>query len=322
MGGSYWSEDHYRDREEVRKQENIPVFAHSHAISTGKVAAKTHDLLNPFNVRVRESRDSEAHPESLAIGVVFDVTGSMQSVPAALQARLPGLMDLLLKKGIVKDPQVLFGAVGDATCDRGSLQVGQFESGVEMDDDIKRMWVEGGGGGQSPPRESYQNALYFFARHTSIDCFEKRGKKGFLFLIGDEHPYDHVSRREVESLCGTKLEADIPTAQIVKEVQEKYHLFYIIPTHTSHGRERSIRQAWENLIGAENVLLLENENTICELIGLTIGITNGTSDLKKSTDQLKADGQSAASINSLTAALDRLSQKTSPGASTSKTVRL
>jgi hypothetical protein len=78
----------------------------------------------------------------------------------------------------------MFGAIGDATCDRAPLQVGQFESDNRMDDDLSRILLEGGGGGQKT--ESYELAMYFMARHTAADCYEKRGKRGYLFIIGDE----------------------------------------------------------------------------------------------------------------------------------------
>jgi len=39
------------------------------------------------------------HPASLAIAVLFDATGSMGAVPRKLQAKLPQLFGLLLRKG-------------------------------------------------------------------------------------------------------------------------------------------------------------------------------------------------------------------------------
>jgi len=47
--------------------------------------------------------------------VLFDVTGSMGQVPRALQQKLPQLLGLLLRQGYVEHPQILFGAIGDAT---------------------------------------------------------------------------------------------------------------------------------------------------------------------------------------------------------------
>lgn len=319
MGASYWSDDFYRDREEVRAKENKPVFAHDAAIRSGTAKQEVHAKLNPHGVKVRESRDSKEHPESLAIAVMFDITGSMESVPRKLQSKLPNLMNLLITKGYVKDPQILFGAVGDTTTDPGSLQIGQFESGIEMDDDLGRMWLVGMGGGQV--QESYQNAIYFFARHTSIDCFEKRNKKGYLFLIGDENPYSAVSRREIATLCGDTLEADIPTEQIIKEAQEKYHVFYLIPTHTTHGRDPQIRRRWESLLGKSNVLMLENEDNICELIGLTVGLCEGTAEIETVRKDLQTAGVKPDAINTLAGTLAPLAvNKARP--TNSKNVRL
>src|SRR5439155_8956225 len=127
-------------------------------------------------VTVRESRDSAEHPDSLAIAVLFDVTGSMGLVPRALQAKLPQLLGLLLRNGYATDPQIMFGAIRDATCHRAPLQIGQFESDNRMDDDLGRICIERGGGGQMT--ESYELALYFMARHTAIDCHDRRGRRG------------------------------------------------------------------------------------------------------------------------------------------------
>ncbi len=120
--------------------------------------------MNPALMKngVREARDSDAHPISNPVAVMFDVTGSMQTVPRILQKNLPTLMGLCLRKGYLDDPAILIGAIGDATCDLVPLQVGQFESGNEIENDLNNLYLEGGGGGQQ--MESYELALYFLAR--------------------------------------------------------------------------------------------------------------------------------------------------------------
>src|SRR5262245_44452644 len=187
MGTTRWSDDHYRDRARLRARTGKDAFEHDHAVRAGAAARAVHPKMSPRGVKARESRDSEAHPQSHAVAVLLDVTGSMRQVPRVLQAHLPKLMGLLIRKGYLDHPQVLVGAVGDATCDAAPLQVGQFESGIEIEEDLGRLYLEGGGGGQLT--ESYELALYFIARHTAIDCYERRGRRGYLFVIGDEMPY-------------------------------------------------------------------------------------------------------------------------------------
>lgn len=320
MGGSVWSDDYYRERTVTREATKTPTFKHDADIRTGKAARAVHAKLNPKGVKVRESRDSKEHPESLAISVILDVTGSMATVPTVVQQKLPSLMSMLTSKGYVEHPQILFGAVGDSVSDSGSVQIGQFESGIEMDDDISNLWLEGNGGGGN--HESYQNIFYFFARHTSIDCHEKRGKKGYLFVVGDEKPYMAVSKTEAKAIFGDDLQGDIPTAEIIKECQEKYNVFFLIPQNTSYRGSAENRKLWEELVGADHVIPIQDESAICEAVALAVGLTEGKTTLDKARTELAGQTTSAAALNSVVASLDRLASAKSGTASKSKNVRL
>ena len=46
--------------------------------------------------------------------------------------------------------------------------------------------------------------LYAAARHTAIDCWEKRQKKGYFFMTGDEPAYSHLLPHEVKNLIESK----------------------------------------------------------------------------------------------------------------------
>lgn len=270
MGHSQWSADAYQARQAHRKQTKQTAFTYDQFVRQTGIQ-HVHDQMNPYQV-LRESRDSEQHPDSLAIVVIFDVTGSMGGVPLVLQTKLGKLMQMLIQRGYVQHPQILFGAVGDAHCDAVPLQIGQFESGLEMDDDLGKIYLEGGGGGQV--HESYELALYFCARHTAIDCYDKRRRKGYLFTIGDEKPYPTVQRQQVQTLIGDAIERDLAIRQITAEVQRRYEHFHIIPTNTSHGRQFDVQEKWRELMG-ERVLLLDDEETVCETIALAIGLCEG-----------------------------------------------
>ncbi|MGK5558283.1 hypothetical protein ACSNOI_42460, partial [Actinomadura kijaniata] len=72
MGSGHWSTDVYAARASYRSATGASAFAYSDSGATS-----VHPDLDPRGVRVRESRDSDDHPESLAVAVLFDVTGSM-----------------------------------------------------------------------------------------------------------------------------------------------------------------------------------------------------------------------------------------------------
>lgn len=273
MGHSNWSDAAYGARQTHRKATGASAFTYDDHVRTTGVA-QVHPEMNPLGV-TRESRDSVEHPESVAIAVIFDVTGSMGNVPRVLQTKLGSLMRLLIQKGYVEHPQLLFGGSGDAYCDQVPLQIGQFESGLEMDDDLGKIYLEGGGGGQV--HESYELAVYFMARHTDIDCYNKRGHKGYLFTIGDELPYAFVRRQQVQQHIGDNLQREPTVEQIVEEVQQRYEYFHLIPTNTAHGRDPAIQKRWKELLG-ERVLLLDDEAAVCETIALAIGLCEGSID--------------------------------------------
>jgi hypothetical protein len=285
MGSGRWSTSVYDAAARLRAATGASAFSYS---DSG--AATVHPSLDPYGVTVRESRDSDEHPQSLAIAVLFDVTGSMRGVPRALQAKLPQLLGLLLRKGYADDPQILFGAIGDATCDRAPLQVGQFESDNRMDNDLARFLLEGGGGGQKT--ESYELALYFMARHTVTDCYAKRGRRGYLFIIGDEMAYPRLKPGEVSVVIGDDLQASVPLRAVVSEVQRAWDTYYILPAGASYVGDAEVLGFWRDLLG-QNVIELADLDAVCETIALTIGLGEDAIDLDEGLADLGDVGSGA-----------------------------
>ncbi|HEX2312372.1 MAG TPA: hypothetical protein VHJ17_01470 [Thermomonospora sp.] len=302
MGSGIWSTDVYDAARSYRAATGASAFAYSDGGAT-----TTHPALDPHGVTVRESRDSDEHPESLAIAVLFDVTGSMGTVPRVLQTKLPDLLGLLMRKGYVEHPQILFGGVGDATCDRAPLQIGQFESDNRMDDDLGRILLEGGGGGQM--RESYELAMYFMARHTALDCFEKRGRRGYLFMIGDELAYPRVDRGQVARVIGDDLAESLSTEAIVAELRRRYEVYFIIPEGGYHSGDPRLRDFWRGLLG-QHVLYLDDLDAVCETIAVTIGLSEDAIDLQEGLDHLAEFGSTAGP--SVSRALARLEAGRAP----------
>ncbi|WP_066374220.1 hypothetical protein [Herbidospora mongoliensis] len=266
MGWGHWSDDEYEAAHIYREQRGLAAFGHNESMrNRPRHAWRVHQALDPYNLKFREARDSQEHPESLAVAVFFDVTGSMQRIPRELQERLPSLLSTVT--ALVPDAQILFGAVGDATCDRAPLQLGQFESDNRMDEDLRRILLEGGGGGGM--EESYELALYFLARHTVLDCHEKRGVKGVAFIIGDEKPYLSVAGDQVAGLFGESMPKNVRIEDIVKEASRTWDLNVIIPGGTSHAGDQQVSGLWRALLG-DRVIELDDISSICDTIALTV----------------------------------------------------
>ena len=211
------------------------------------ISKSINSAMNPHGVALRESRDSEEHPESLAIIIALDVTGSMGSVPHYLvKEGLPHIVEKIIESGI-EHPQILFLGIGDHTCDQAPLQVGQFESSDELLDKwLTDVWLEGMGGGNAG--ESYMLAWYFAAFHTSIDCLEKRSKKGFLFTIGDEPVLDSVPANVLKELMGDGQYENYKSPDLLEKAMEKYRVYHINVRETRSGSRRIVAEGWASLL--------------------------------------------------------------------------
>lgn len=306
MGGTNYDHNVFDKTYSAATANGASYFAHTSAIKQGTAKAAVHELLDPSKPNkagnlIRESRDSAAHSESNAIVIGMDETGSMMGVPPRLVAKLGALMSALTKKGYIVDPQILFGGIGDAYGDNAPLQIGQFESGNEMDEAIGKLYLEGGGGGQSSKRESYELFMYYMARHTAIDCFEKRGKKGALFIIGDELPYDKVAATQVKLLIGDDLKEDISTKLILKELRERFDIYWLYPKEGSYFDDKNVMDPLRKMFG-ENLITLENADEVCEVIAAILGIREGL-DVKAIEANLISLGSSKAAAKAVLSAV-------------------
>lgn len=229
--------------------------------------------MNPSGVKFRESRDSAANPESVAILVALDVTGSMGEIPEAMvKGTLGTMIDTLMKHGVAH-PAIMFAGIGDANSDKCPFQIGQFESGTkELDKWLTETYLEGGGGGQG--MESYLFAHLFAARHTSIDCFEKRGLKGFLFTIGDEGLYNLIEGGQLKEVMGYKEAQDLTAEQLIAEAKRMYHVFHIHINSTGYKDDKTVLNSWNSRI-KEGLIILDDYRAVAETIATTVAVVNG-----------------------------------------------
>ncbi len=231
-------------------------------IFTQQKERRVHESMKSQGVTLRECRDSEENPETFPVIIALDLTGSMGMIPHELiKDGLPKLMSKIIEQGGV-DISLLFIGVGDSTCDRFPLQVGQFEKSDELLDMwLTRTYLEKGGGGNAG--ESYLLAWEFAANHTVTDAWEKRGKKGILFTIGDEPNLKNISARELKEVYGDSnvSQGSVSAEDLLKSAREKWEVVHIDVRHGYRNRDNG----WTDTLG-QDCIVCEDYTKVPEII--------------------------------------------------------
>jgi len=250
---------------------------------------KIHDDLNPFGVKVRESRDSEDNPNSTPLIVGLDVTGSMGMLADSIAREgLGTLFTGIFDRKPISDPHVMFMGIGDANYDRAPLQVSQFEADNRVVEQLTLLWIEHGGGGNS--FESYNLPWYFAAFHTKHDSIEKRGKRGYLFTVGDEEAPQDLTRDQLKKFLDDDVAQDISNDTVLKIAQRSYDVFHVIIEQGSHARAYPDRvlQSWTDVLG-QRVIRLADHKLLSETIVSAIEVAEGV-DASVSAERWGAGG--------------------------------
>jgi hypothetical protein len=200
--------------------------------------------------------------------IVCDVTGSMGSWPATIFSKLPYL-DLEGKEYLGEDMEICFAAVGDIFSDTYPLQVRPFSTGTAMEPELKKLVVEGNGGGQY--MESYDIAAHFFANN----CDMPKAINPLIIFIGDEGLYDFLDMNGAEKWCGAKPDKRMDVKEVFAALKHKFAGVYLIrKPYGSATTDRNamsdldlkIQKQWEELLGEDHVCLLPNADRVVDVI--------------------------------------------------------
>lgn len=224
--------------------------------------------LDPKNVKVRESRDGVDNPESTAVAVFLDQTGSMGNLARIMiREGCNTLATEIHNRKPVTNPHIMFGAIGDAAMNElAPLQVSQFEADLRIVEQLQEIYLEGRGGGNDS--ESYTFPWYFMALHTSIDCFEKRGKKGYLFTVGDECVPEILTAAQIEKYLGYKPEKDFTAEELYNMVSRYYNVYHLMVEEGSFmrgGGATRVNDSWRKILG-QNAIPLADHTKMSEVI--------------------------------------------------------
>jgi hypothetical protein len=141
-----------------------------------------------------------------------------------------------------------------------------------MNDCLAQIFIEGGGGGQS--MESYLLAWLIAGRHTSIDCFEKRKQKGFLFTVGDEKSWNGLDEKTLKAIMGYTEAKKLDAKTLLAEAQKMYHVFHIHVNETGYRNNKNVFDYWKTMLG-ERFLILNDHRLVAELIATTVAMIQG-----------------------------------------------
>jgi hypothetical protein len=223
------------------------------AVTAGKVSK---DLI-PDSVET----DSDA-----PLIIVVDETGSMGEDPATIFSKLPYLENEG-KEYLGPNFEVCFMAIGDAhNNEKYPLQVRPFAKGLDMGKRIKELIHERQGGGSY--HETYELAALYANEKVKIP----KAIKPIIIFVGDEQPYDTVSKDHAKNYVGIDIEKTLTTEAVFKKLKDKYSVYFILKPYERYSDNKMspvnkmIYEAWEKLLGADHISYLPDANRIVDVI--------------------------------------------------------
>ena len=264
MGSSNWNPTSYNNySRSVASASQQQIFRNT---------SGTDDELNPTKFTIRESCDSVANPESTPIILAVDETGSMGILATnIIKQGLGTIMGEIINRKPVSNPHLMLAALGDAYCDSSPIQATQFEADTVLVKQIEKFYLEGNGGGNGG--ESYGLVWWLAANKTKCDSFAKRGRKGYIFTVGDEACHNTITRDQIKTLFAVDAEKDVDVASLLATLQSQWNVFHLI-TPTESTRYQDATNKWRELLG-ERAITVTDWTKLAEVIVSLMQVNEG-----------------------------------------------
>lgn len=250
-----------------------------------KSSTKTEDIyrsqeidesLNPLKWGIRESVDSDDNPQSTPVIIGLDVTGSMSPVLDNIARKgLKTICEGIYERKPITNPHICVLGIGDMECDQYPFQATQFEADIRIFEQLEKLYLEGGGGGNS--YESYILAWYFAQYRTKIDSYEKRNKKGFIFTIGDEEITPIIKEKHLKRFLGENQAKDFSAKELFDITSIEWDIYHIIIKQGSHAQYNfnKVLKSWSDVIGRQKVIPLDDYTKTGEVITSLLEMVSG-----------------------------------------------
>lgn len=185
-------------------------------------------------------------PNPLVVAV--DVTGSMQRWPFEIFDRLPLFYQTLSQYR--PDLEVSFCAIGDARCDRWPLQTTTFAKGFSLEQNLKALYGEGGGGDMP---ESYGLFAWWMLHHVEVP----QAERPFLIVFGDAPMHSTILEGEVRQVLGDELPQPADAIATWRRVTRTWNTWFLRRPGGVKGDE--VDKQWGQAIGSQHVVHMDDE---------------------------------------------------------------
>lgn len=197
----------------------------------------------------------------------FDVTGSMGRLPKIIYDKWPGIVGQIVARDYLREPEMSLSAVGDITWDNAPLQMADFSALRNLDKYFKKIYFEGGGGGQH--RESYEVVAYYYAY-----LFDMPNAEVPIFLFtGDEGFYPQLYGADLSEHFGGEHQ-DTTANKVFADLVKKFKgNALLIHRHYPNELDARIVSEWREALGRDRVILLPKGDDGDLAIGdVTLGV--------------------------------------------------
>lgn len=205
----------------------------------------------------------------------------------------------IMMQGYLEDPSISFCAIGDATCDDAPLQITDFGQGVQIDQLISKIYLEGGGGGGS--EESYELSAYCYLKHCTLSFTELP----FFFVTGDEHFYSFILPKWVKEVFDIE-EQKLNSKEIWKELCKKFNVFHLHKTYFQEDEDKEILNQWRVALGENRILEVATPKACIDVMLGAIALVSGSRTLEEYCEDMKDRGQTEERVKEVRNALKGL----------------
>lgn len=197
---------------------------------------------------------------------LWDQTGSMGKRPGIAFGKF-AYVDNEARYYFGEDYAMAFGAFGDArNGETYPVQMFQFASGKDALAELKKLVIEGQGGGTM--HESAELPALYVDRNVEVP----NAVHPTLIFVTDEMGYDEISPDQARRWTKVNLQQTLKTKQLFESLKRKWNVFVIqMPygensSDPNYSSNREVRSFWDNLVGEDHVAFVEDPERVVDVM--------------------------------------------------------